>query len=41
MIADDPDEAQAAGEAQWAVTKDAKRKMKDEQDEVERAKADA
>ena len=39
MTADDPDEAKAAGEARWAVTKDAERKMKDEQDEVERTKA--
>jgi calreticulin len=41
MITDDPAAAKAAGEALWAVTKDAEKKMKDEQDEVERAKAEA
>merc|ERR1711934_685811 len=41
MITDDPAEAKAAGEALWAVTKDAEKKMKDAQDEEERAKAEA
>jgi len=41
MIADDPAEAKAAGEALWAVTKEAEKKMKDAQDEEERAKAEA
>merc|ERR1719193_1280235 len=38
MITDDPAEAKAAGEALWAVTKEAEKKMKDAQDEEERAK---
>merc|ERR1712240_909191 len=41
MITDAPAEAKAAGEALWAVTKEAEKKMKDAQDEVERAKAEA
>ena len=41
MTANDTDEARAAGEARWAVTKDAEKVMKDEQDEVGRAKAEA
>merc|ERR1719247_780593 len=41
MITDDPAEAKAAGEALWAVTKDVEKKMKDAQDEEERAKAEA
>merc|ERR1719472_163002 len=41
LITDDPAEAKAAGEALWAVTKDAEKKMKDAQDEEERAKAEA
>jgi len=41
MITDDPAEAKAAGEALWAVTKEAEKKMKDAQDEEERAKAEA
>ena len=41
MITDDPAEAKAAGESLWAVTRDAEKKMKDAQDEEERAKAEA
>merc|ERR1711878_63147 len=41
MITDDPAEAKKAGEDLWAVTKDAEKKMKDEQDEEERKKAEA
>jgi len=41
MITDDPEEAKKAGEDLWAVTKDAEKKMKDEQDEEERKKAEA
>jgi len=41
MITNDPAEAKAAGEALWAVTKEGEKKMKDAQDEVERAKAEA
>merc|ERR1712088_648663 len=33
MITDDPAEAKAAGEALWAVTKEAEKKMKDAQDD--------
>merc|ERR1712107_747956 len=40
MITDDPAEAKQAGEDLWAVTKDAEKKMKDEQDEEERKKAE-
>merc|ERR1719322_614488 len=38
MITDDPEAAKKAGEDLWAVTKDAEKKMKDEQDEEERKK---
>merc|ERR1711915_598478 len=41
MITDDPAEAKKAREDLWAVTKDAEKKMKDEQDEEERKKAEA
>merc|ERR1712172_351327 len=41
MITDDPEAAKKAGEDLWAATKDAEKKMKDEQDEEERKKADA
>merc|ERR1711885_76999 len=41
MITDDPLAAKKAGEELWAVTKDAEKKMKDEQDEDERKKAEA
>merc|ERR1711934_387442 len=41
IITDDPAAAKAAGEALWAVTKEGEKKMKDAQDEVERAKAEA
>jgi len=41
MITDDPAEAKKAGDDLWAVTKDAEKKMKDEQDEEERKKAEA
>jgi len=41
MITDDPAAAKKAGEDLWAVTKDAEKKMKDEQDEEERKKAEA
>merc|ERR1712012_1300714 len=41
MITDDPAEAKKAGDELWAVTKDAEKKMKDEQDEEERKKAEA
>ena len=40
LISDDPAEAKKAGEDLWAVTKDAEKKMKDEQDEEERKKAE-
>merc|ERR1712179_255248 len=40
MITDDPEAAKKAGEDLWAVTKDAEKKMKDEQDEEERKKAE-
>jgi len=40
LITDDPVEAKKAGEEGWAVTKDAEKKMKDEQDEVERKAAE-
>merc|ERR1712042_268952 len=40
LITDDPAEAKKAGEDLWAVTKDAEKKMKDEQDEEERKKAE-
>jgi len=41
IITDDPAEAKKHGEDFWAVTKDAEKKMKDEQDEEERKKAEA
>merc|ERR1712201_7940 len=41
MITDDPEAAKKAGEDLWTVTKDAEKKMKDEQDEEERKKAEA
>merc|ERR1712181_131619 len=40
IITDDPAAAKKAGEELWAATKDAEKKMKDEQDEEERKKAD-
>ena len=40
MIANGPATAKAAGEALWAITKDAEKKMKDKQDEVEKAEAE-
>merc|ERR1711997_1144040 len=40
IITDDPAAAKKAGEDLWAVTKEAEKKMKDEQDEEERKKAD-
>ena len=41
MIADNPAETKAAGEALWAVTIDAEKKMEEKQDKVERAEAEA
>ena len=41
MITDDPEAAKKAGENLRAVTKDAEKKMKDEQDEEERKKTEA
>merc|ERR1711990_157930 len=41
LITDDPAHAKTVGEETWAVTKDAEKKMKDEQDEEERKKAEA
>jgi len=41
IITDDPAAAKKHGEDFWAVTKDAEKKMKDEQDEEERKKAEA
>merc|ERR1712200_109868 len=41
LITDDKDHAKKVGEELWAVTKDAEKKMKDEQDEEERKKAEA
>merc|ERR1739844_413693 len=40
IITDDPAAAKKAGEDLWAVTKEAEKKMKDEQDEEQRKKAD-
>merc|ERR1719290_318187 len=40
IITDDPAVAKKAGEDLWAVTKEAEKKMKDEQDEEERKKAE-
>ena len=41
LITDDAEHAKKVGEELWAVTKDAEKKMKDEQDEEERKKAEA
>ena len=41
LITDDPEEAKKIGEETWGQTKDAEKKMKDEQDEEEKAKAEA
>merc|ERR1712062_801874 len=41
LITDDPVAAKKHGEEFWAVTKDAEKAMKDEQDEEERKKAEA
>jgi len=41
LITNDPAEAKKVGEETWGVTKDAEKKMKDEQDEEERKKAEA
>merc|ERR1711894_102762 len=41
IITDDPAEAKKHGEDFWAVTKEAEKKMKDEQDVEERKKAEA
>merc|ERR1712012_150647 len=41
LITDDVEEAKKIGEETWGVTKDAEKKMKDEQDEAEKAKAEA
>jgi len=41
LITDDPDFAKKVGDETWGVTKDAEKKMKDEQDEEERKKAEA
>merc|ERR1719234_2649144 len=41
LITDDPAVAKKQGEDLWAATRDAEKKMKDEQDEEERKKADA
>merc|ERR1712158_291359 len=41
LITDDVDEAKKIGDETWGVTKDAEKKMKDEQDEEEKAKAEA
>jgi len=40
LITDDPAEAKKIGEETWGVTKDAEKKMKDEQDESEKKKAE-
>merc|ERR1719317_1363244 len=40
LITDCPEHAKKVGEETWGVTKDAEKKMKDEQDEVERKKAE-
>jgi len=40
LITDDVDEAKKIGDETWGVTKDAEKKMKDEQDEAEKAKAE-
>lgn len=41
LITDDVDEAKKIGDETWGVTKDAEKKMKDEQDEAEKVKAEA
>jgi len=41
LITDDVDFAKKVGDETWGVTKDAEKKMKDEQDEEERKKAEA
>jgi len=41
LITDDVDEAKKIGDETWGVTKDAEKKMKDEQDEAEKAKAES
>jgi calreticulin len=41
LITDDVEEAKKIGEETWGQTKDAEKKMKDEQDEEEKAKAEA
>merc|ERR1712079_74685 len=41
LITDDIAEAKKIGDETWGVTKDAEKKMKDEQDEAEKAKAEA
>merc|ERR1712241_1176021 len=40
LITDDAEHAKKVGEELWAVTKDAEKKMKDEQDEAEKKKAE-
>merc|ERR1712241_1265125 len=40
LITDDDEHAKKVGEELWAVTKDAEKKMKDEQDEAEKKKAE-
>jgi calreticulin len=40
LITDDKDHAKKVGEELWSVTKDAEKKMKDEQDEEEKKKAE-
>merc|ERR1712193_177005 len=40
LITDDIDEAKKIGDETWGVTKDAEKKMKDEQDEEEKKKAE-
>merc|ERR1711887_460712 len=40
LITDDVEEAKKIGEETWGATKDAEKKMKDDQDEVERKKAE-
>merc|ERR1712168_1167805 len=40
LITDDVEEAKKIGDETWGVTKDAEKKMKDDQDEIERKKAE-
>lgn len=40
LISNDPEEARKIGEETWGATKDAAKKMKDEQDEEERKRAE-